>query len=52
MPRPKPGRRLGTACENRSAVLGFGGARVGDLVARTVRLARTGAGSALATLPE
>ncbi|MFF7467844.1 ADP-ribosylglycohydrolase family protein [Streptomyces sp. NPDC008092] len=36
----------------RSAVFGFDGARISDLAARTVRLARTGEESALATLPE
>ncbi|MFJ9558791.1 ADP-ribosylglycohydrolase family protein [Streptomyces fuscichromogenes] len=36
----------------RSAVFGFDGARVSDLAERTVRLARTDAASALATLPE
>ncbi|MFD8723748.1 ADP-ribosylglycohydrolase family protein [Streptomyces sp. NPDC059629] len=35
----------------RSAVFGFDGARISDLAARTVRLARTGTGSGLDTLP-
>ncbi|MEV5959925.1 ADP-ribosylglycohydrolase family protein [Streptomyces sp. NPDC051987] len=35
----------------RSAVLGFDGARIGDLAVRTARLARTDAAAGLATLP-
>ncbi|MFG2966090.1 ADP-ribosylglycohydrolase family protein [Streptomyces sp. NPDC048288] len=35
-----------------SAVFGFDGARVSDLAERTARLARTGAGRGLVTLPE
>ncbi|MFF7982996.1 ADP-ribosylglycohydrolase family protein [Streptomyces sp. NPDC007901] len=36
----------------RSAVFGFDGARISDLAERTARLARTGAGPGLVTLPE
>lgn len=36
----------------RSAVFGFDGARVSDLAERTARLARTGGGPGLVTLPE
>ncbi|MFJ3804145.1 ADP-ribosylglycohydrolase family protein [Streptomyces sp. NPDC090088] len=36
----------------RSAVFGFDGARISDLAERTARLARTGAGRGLVTLPE